>query len=112
MQIEIELEEVNTIRIEVITLLAAIAVLVVVLYLKRKYPKLTRKGFGLFSIGVILLVSHFLFDFLDTIVMDKSMTYYTFDILDATLFFAGLFVMGFAFLIIAKHGTEIWEGKK
>ncbi|MFX0098613.1 MAG: hypothetical protein ACFFCS_03460 [Candidatus Hodarchaeota archaeon] len=112
MQIDIEPDEVNTIYIEIITLLAAIAVLLVVLHVKKKYSKLTRKGFGLFTLGVLFLVSHFLFDFLDTVVLDESNIYYAFDILDATLFFVGLFVIGFAFMLIAKYGTELWEGKK
>ncbi len=115
-----ELQNNNDIEVvptEVMTLIAALSIIVVLFYLKKKYPKFTKKGFIEFIIGVIIFTSHFLFDLLDTLVTKKiegetTLAYQVFDILDATFAFIGLFIIGYAFLRIAQYGMEIWEGEK
>ena len=109
---EITPEEINTVTIELLTILAACFVLMVILYLKKKYPKLTKEGFSEFILGVIFIISHLVFDLLDTMVIDDSIFEVSFDILDAVFAFAGLFIIGFAFYKIANYGMELWEGEK
>ena len=109
---EITPEEINTVTIEIITILAACFVLLVILYLRKEYPKLTKEGFVEFILGVIILICHFLFDLLDTLAIDGSINETTFDILDAVFAFTGLFIIGYAFYKIAHYGMELWEGEK
>ncbi len=109
--------DIEAVPIEVITLIAALSIVIVLFYLKKKYPKLTKKGFNEFIIGVIIFSGHFLFDLLDTLVTKKiagetTIAYQLFDILDATLAFTGLFIIGYAFYRIAQYGMELWEGEK
>ncbi len=108
---EITPEEVGTIGIEIATIVAAVLILIVVLHLKRKYPKLTKEGFTAFIVGILILIGHFLFDFLDTVAESGTILKSTFDILDAVFAFTGLFIIGFAFFKIAQYGMELWEGE-
>ena len=108
-------DELQTAITETITIFAGLSIILVLLYLKREYPKLTKKGFLEFLLGVSLFTSHFLFDLLDTLVTKEvngqtSIAYELFDILDAVFSFLGLFVIGYAFYRIAQYGMELWEG--
>jgi len=107
---EITEEEVGTLSIELLTIIAAASVLIVILYLKKEYPKLTKEGFVEFTLGVLVLIGHFTFDFLDTLAESGSILDSTFDMLDAIFAFTGLFIIGFAFFKIAKYGMVLWEG--
>ena len=109
---EITPEEITTVGIEVLTIIAASFVLLVILHLKREYPKFTKKGFIEFSLGVIIFIGHLIFDLLDTLVINGSVLETIFDILDAVFAFTGLFIIGFAFYKIANYGMELWEGDK
>ena len=102
--------EVGTVVIEIIMIIAAITVLLVLLYLKKEYPELTKKGFIEFIIGVAVFTVHFVFDLLDTLALDPSITYDTFDILDPIFAFIGLFIIGYAFFRIARYGVQLGEG--
>ncbi len=102
--------EVGTVIIEITTIIAAITVLLILLYLKKEYPKLTKKGFIEFIIGVAVFTGGFVFDLLDTLVLDPSVAYDTFDILDPIFKFIGLFIIGYAFFRIARYGVELGEG--
>ena len=103
---EITTDEINTIGIEITTIIAAIFVLLVVLFLKRGYSKYTEKGFTEFAVGVLFLTLHFFFDLLDTLAVDDSILYSISDILDAVFNFVGLFIIGYAFFRIAQYGKE------
>lgn len=109
---EITAEEINTVGIEIATIVSGILVLLVILYLKRKYPVHTQKGFIEFGLGIVVLISHFIFDLLDTIVVSDIIFESVFDILDAVFAFVGLFIIGYAFFKIAQYGLELWEGDK
>ena len=109
-------DEFQTAIIEAITIFAALSVVLVLIYLKSKYPKMTKKGFTELIVGFFIFAGHFLFDLLDTLVQKKIngvtvQAYYTFDTLDAVLSFIGLFMIAFAFIRIANFGMELWEGK-
>ncbi len=108
--------EFTTITIEFITILASLSVIIILIYIKAHYPKLTRKGFNEMLIGFVVFTLHFAFDFLDTLVTKKingetTLAYTIFDTLDAVFAFVGLFIIGYAFYRIALHGIKIWEGK-
>lgn len=108
--------EFTTMVIELIIILAAISNIFALVYLRKKYPKFTKKGFTDLFVGFTFITLHFLFDLLDTLVTkkinDETVFIYTlFDMLDAIFSFLGLFIVGFAFYKIAKHGMELWEGK-
>ena len=107
-------EELETFTIEFITILAALSVIVILIYLKKHYSKLTRKGFNEMIIGFGVFTTHFIFDLLDTWVTKKindetTLAYTIFDYLDAIFAFIGLFIIGFAFYRIALYGIKIWE---
>jgi len=107
-------DELGTITIELITALAAISVIIILIYLKNHYPKLTQKGFNEMIIGFGVFTTHFIFDLLDTWVTKKindetTLAYSVFDMLDAIFAFIGLFIIGFAFYRIALYGIKIWE---
>ncbi len=109
-------DELGTITIEFITILAALSVIVILIYLKFHYPKLTKKGFNELIIGFGAFTAHFVFDLLDTWVTKKindetTLAYTVFDRLDAIFAFIGLFIIGYAFYRIALYGMKIWEGK-
>ncbi|QEE15091.1 hypothetical protein DSAG12_00914 [Promethearchaeum syntrophicum] len=109
-------DELGTITIELITAIAALSVIIIIIYLKIHYPKLTRKGFNEMIIGFGVFAAHFIFDLLDTWVTKKingetALAYSVFDMLDAIFAFIGLFIIGFAFYRIALYGIKIWEGK-
>ena len=106
--------DIETIPTEIATIIASLFVLIVILYLKKKYPKLTRKGFVEFISGATIFTGHFIFDLLDTLVTKKingqtTLAYLVFDTLDAVLAFVGLFIMGYAFYKIANYGMELWR---
>lgn len=108
--------ELGTITIEFITILAALSVIIIIIYLKLHYPKLTQKGFNEMILGFGLFTVHFVFDLLDTWVTKKindetTLAYSVFDMLDAIFAFIGLFIIGYAFYRIALYGIKIWEGK-
>jgi len=109
---EITAEEMNTVGIEIATIISGLLVLLVILYLKRKYPLYTKKGFIEFGLGILILILHFAFDLFDTMAVEDSIFESTFDILDAVFAFIGPFVIGYAFFRIAQHGMELWEGGK
>ncbi|MHA1491658.1 MAG: hypothetical protein ACTSRI_18635 [Promethearchaeota archaeon] len=109
--------DIEAVPIEVISMIAALSIVIVLFYLKKKYPKLTKKGFNEFIIGVIIFSGHFFFDLLDTLVTKKiagktTLAYLLFDTLDAILAFMGLFIIGYAFYRIAQYGMELWGGEK
>ncbi len=109
-------DELGTITIEFITILAALSVIIIIIYLKFHYSKLTRKGFNEMILGFGVFTAHFIFDLLDTWVTKKidgefTLAYSVFDMLDAIFAFIGLFIIGYAFYRIALYGIKIWEGK-
>ena len=109
-------DELVTITIEFITILAALSVIIIIIYLKIHYPKLTEKGFNEMILGFGVFTAHFVFDLLDTWVTKKidgetTLAYSVFDRLDAIFAFLGLFIIGYAFYRIALYGIKIWEGK-
>jgi len=106
--------ELITAVIEFIGICAVIGIIVVLVYLKKKYPKLTKKGFNLMIFGFIIFLAHYTCDFLDTIAIKEisgqtTRLYYILDSLDAVFSFIGLFIIGFAFLQIAKYGMILWK---
>ncbi len=106
-------DELHTAIIEGITVGAGLVVVLVVLFLKKKYPKFTQKGFNELVLGFLVFSAHFVFDLLDTLVTKKIdgqtvIAYDIFDVLDAVLAFVGLFIIGFAFYRVAKFGGEVW----
>ena len=111
---EVTPEEMQTFIIEIIISLIAIGTVVGLLYIKKKYPKLTKKGFPTLILGYFIYALHFLFDFMDTLAIKKvdgetTIIYLIFDYLDAIFSFLGLLIMGFGFFSIARYGMEIWE---
>ena len=111
-----ENDELGTITIELITILAALSVCVILIYLKFHYPKLTKKGFNELILGFGVFTAHFIFDLLDTWITKKidgetTLAYIVFDMLDAIFAFMGLFIIGYAFYRISLYGMKIWEGK-
>lgn len=109
-------DELGTITIEFITIIAALSVIIIIIYLKLHYPKLTKKGFNEMILGFGVFTAHFIFDLLDTWVTKKindetTLAYTVFDMLDAIFAFLGLFIIGYAFYRIALYGIKIWEGK-
>ena len=109
-----ENEELGTIFIELVVILSAIAILVVIFYLKRKYPKMTASGFTSLMFGFGIFAGHTLFDFLDTLAVKKvdgeTTALYTFlDFSDAILSFLGLILVGIGFLRIANYGMQVWK---
>ena len=107
-------DELGTITIEFITILAALSVIIILVYLKKHYDKLTRKGFNEMILGFTIFTTHFTFDLLDTWVTKKidgetTLAYSVFDMLDAIFAFIGLFIIGYAFYRIALYGITIWE---
>ncbi|MHA1563161.1 MAG: hypothetical protein ACTSPA_13670 [Promethearchaeota archaeon] len=116
MEWEITGKELDTFIIEMITIFAALSVIIIIIYLKLHYPKLTRKGFKEMILGFGVFTAHFVFDLLDTWVMkeindENTLAYTIFDMLDAIFAFLGLFIIGYAFYRIALYGIKIWEGK-
>ena len=114
-QWEITADEKITVIIELIFSLVALFTLIEFAFIKKKYPKLTKKGYGLIFSGVIIFAVHILFDLLDTLAMKKvngenSILYLIFDYLDAIFSFIGLFAIGFGILQVAKYGMDVWEG--
>ena len=112
----IDNDELITIIIEFITIIAALSVIIIIIYLKLHYPKLTRKGFDEMILGFVFFTAHFVFDLLDTWVTKKindetTLAYTVFDTLDAIFAFIGLFIIGYSFYRIALYGIVIWEGK-
>ncbi|WP_371804388.1 hypothetical protein [Candidatus Lokiarchaeum ossiferum] len=112
-----EASELTTMIIELIIILAAISNVFALVYLRKNYPKFTKKGFIELFVGFTFITLHFFFDLLDTLVTKKSdgetvFIYTLFDMLDAIFSFLGLFIVGFAFYKIAKYGMELWEGKE
>lgn len=112
----IDNDELITIIIEFITILAALSVIIIIIYLKIHYPKLTEKGFNEMILGFGVFTAHFVFDLLDTWVTKKidgeiMLAYSVFDRLDAIFAFLGLFIIGYAFYRIALYGITIWEEK-
>ncbi len=110
-------DEFYTMIIELFIIGAALSNIFALVFLRKKYPKFTKKGFATLFIGFTFITLHFLFDLLDTLVTkkvnDETVFVYTlFDMLDAIFSFLGLFTVGFAFYQIAKYGMELWEGKK
>ncbi len=112
----------KTIIIEFITILAALSVIIIIIYLKLHYSKLTQKGFNEMILGFGIFTAHFIFDLLDTWVTKEkinvetmepytTLAYTIFDYLDAIFAFIGLFIIGYAFYRIALYGIKIWEGK-
>ncbi|MHA1732364.1 MAG: hypothetical protein ACTSU5_10485 [Promethearchaeota archaeon] len=106
--------ELGTASIELVTTIAGLCVVLVILYLKRKYQKLTRSGFAAFIAGFSLYTLHLLFDLLDTLVTKKvggvvTAAYTAFDTLDAVFSFVGLFVIGLGFLQSARYGAKVWD---
>lgn len=111
-----ENNELGTITIEIITVIAALSVIIILIYLKFQYPKLTKKGFNELILGFGLFTAHFICDVLDTWVTKKidgetTLAYTVFDMLDAIFAFIGLFIIGYAFYRISLYGIKIWEGK-
>ena len=109
-------DELGTITIEFITILAALLVIIIIIYLKLHYSKLTKKGFNEMILGFGVFTAHFIFDLLDTWVTKKindetTLAYFVFDTLDAIFAFIGLFIIGYAFYRIALYGMKIWEEK-
>ena len=114
LQWEITPDEKPTIIIELIISVIVIGTLIELLYIKIKYPKLTKKGFPILIIGFFIYALHFVFDLLDTVAMkefndENTFIYLLFDYLDAIFSFIGLFIIGFGFFSIARYGMEIWE---
>ena len=109
-------DEFGTIIIEFITIFAALSVIIILIYLKKHYQNLTRKGFNEMIFGFTIFTAHFICDLLDTWVTKKidgetTLAYIIFDYLDAIFAFIGLFIIGYAFYRIAIYGIKIWEGK-
>ena len=57
-------DELGTITIEFITILAALSVIIIIIYIKMHYPKLTRKGFNEMILGFGVFTAHFIMIFL------------------------------------------------
>ena len=111
---ELQDDEIVTAWIEGVSFALALFVIIIIIYLRIKFPKLTAKGFVTLLIGYIVYSLHIGFDFLDTLVAKKvndktTAIYLTFDLLDAIFSFTGLFIIGFAFLKIANYGMELWR---
>ena len=114
--IEIKPDAVETVIIELLTIIAAIIIIGIVVYIKIKYSQLTKKGYSELILGFGIFTFHLLFDLLDTLVAKKvneetTFIYSLFDLLDAIFSFLGLFIIGYAFYKIAKSGMEIWKGE-
>lgn len=114
-QWEITADEKTTVIIEIIFSLVALFSILLFAFIKKKFSKLTKKGYGLIFLGVVFFAIHILFDLLDTLTMKKvngetSILYLIFDYSDAIFSFIGLFTIGFGFLQVAKYGMEVWEG--
>lgn len=111
---EISPNETETIIIELIMTLIMLLTIVELVIIKRKYKKLTQKGYPLLLAGVSIFGLHFLCDFLDTLARkevngEQTLLYLIFDYLDAIFSFVGLIAIGFGFYRIAKYGMDIWE---
>jgi len=109
--------ELGTIAIELVVIFSAIAILVVLFYLKRKYPTMTKNGFDMMILGFGIFAGHTLFDFLDTLAVKKiegetTILYLVMDFLDAVLSFIGLILVGIAFLRIADYGMQVWKEER
>lgn len=109
-------DELGTAIIELIMVVATLSVILVLVTNKKRYPKLTAKGFNGMIGGFMLFALHIVFDFLDTLTTKKvggeTTAFYTLmDRMDAIFAFIGLFVIGFAFLNIAKYGMKLWEAQ-
>ena len=107
-------DELTTTYIELVVIFSTLAILVVLFYLKRKYPTMTNKGFDMMILGFIIFSGHTIFDFLDTLAVKKigdvkTPLYMFLDFSDAILSFVGLILVGIAFLRIANHGMDLWK---
>ncbi|MHA1672383.1 MAG: hypothetical protein ACTSYI_02030 [Promethearchaeota archaeon] len=114
LQWEITPDETQTLIIELIISLIVIVTLIGLIFIRKKYRKLTQKGFPILILGYSIYTLHFVFDFLDTLAMkevndEKTFMYLLFDYSDAIFSFIGLFVIGIGFFSIARYGMEIWE---
>ncbi len=114
LQWEVTPEEMQTLIIELIISLIVIGTLMGLIFIRKKYRKLTQKGFPILILGYSIYALHFVFDFLDTVAMkkidgEKTFIYLFFDYMDAIFSFLGLLIMGFGFFSIARYGMEIWE---
>ncbi|MHA1745572.1 MAG: hypothetical protein ACTSWW_06205 [Promethearchaeota archaeon] len=113
----IDNEELGTIAIELVVILSAIAIVVVLFYLKRKYPTMTKKGFDMMILGFGIFTLHTIADCLDTLAVKKvdgetTSLYLFLDFLDAIFSFLGLILVGIAFLRIADYGMQVWKEER
>ena len=110
-------EELGTIAIELVVICSAIVIVVVLFYLKKKYPTMTKKGFDMMILGFGIFTLHTIADCLDTLAVkkigeDKTTLYLFLDYMDAILSFVGLILVGIAFLRIADYGMQVWKEER
>ncbi|MHA1612690.1 MAG: hypothetical protein ACTSYU_11600 [Promethearchaeota archaeon] len=111
---EVTTDEMQTFIIELVISLIALGTVIGLLVIKKKYPKLTKKGFPILMLGYFVYALHFLLDLMDTLAMkelngEKTTIYLIFDYLDAFFSLIGLFIIGLGFFYIARFGMSIWE---
>ena len=110
-------EELGTIAIELVVICSAIVIVVVLFYLKKKYPTMTKKGFDMMILGFVIFTLHTIADCLDTLAVKKvdgvtTSLYLFLDFMDAVFSFLGLILVGIAFLRIADYGMQLWEEER
>ncbi|MEA2070258.1 MAG: hypothetical protein U9O98_03115 [Asgard group archaeon] len=97
-----------TFSMEIVIFVGFIAISIMLLFLRQKYPQLTRNGWIELMIGAPLFALKGLFDGLDTIAPDGLM-HDIFDSIEAVCIFLGLIMLGIGILRIAIYSSKVWE---
>ncbi|MBN1327860.1 MAG: hypothetical protein JXA54_00170 [Candidatus Heimdallarchaeota archaeon] len=99
-----------TFAVEVTLFLGFIIITILLGFLRKRYPQLTKNGWIELVIGSMFLSLKGLFDGLDTISASISeLTHDIFDSFEAVFIFVGLILLGIGLLRIALYSAKVWE---
>ncbi|HUT80094.1 MAG TPA: hypothetical protein VMZ29_02745 [Candidatus Bathyarchaeia archaeon] len=97
-----------TFAVEVTLFLGFIIITILLGFLRKRYPQLTKNGWIELVIGSMFLSLKGLFDGLDTVSSSIS-EHDIFDSFEAVFIFVGLVLLGVGLLRIALFSAKVWE---